>query len=187
MDKRRFLIPVIFAVIIGLFLQFIYFPKASQARQLSLEYRKIKTEINELYNFIGGEEKLKDSMITMRNHAVELKQAFPSEKEASNTIKQLNEKAVEFKVNVISIKPGDLINYTDMQGSQLKILDQPCKSMPINLSLEARYQSIGDFLDKIELDKKPLISVMKIEMRKDQNLSPKIKAEVGLNACILGE
>ena len=187
MDKRRFLIPVIFAVIIGLFLQFIYFPKVSQTKQLSIEYRNIKAEINELYNFIGGEEKLKDSMIIMRNHVAELEQAFPSEKEASNTIKQLNEEAGKFKVNVISMKPGDLINYTDMRGSQLKILDQSCKSMPINLSLEGRYQSIGDFLDKIELDKKPLISVMKIEMRKDQNLSPKIKAEVGLNACILGE
>ncbi|MEK6733470.1 MAG: type 4a pilus biogenesis protein PilO [Candidatus Omnitrophota bacterium] len=187
MDKRKILMPAVFIAIIGLFLQFMYFPKIGQARELSLEYRKIRTEINELYNFIGGEEKLKDSMIIMRNHVAELEQAFPSEKEASNTIKQLNEKAVKFKVNVISMKPGDLINYTDVHGSQLKILDQPCKSMPINLSLEARYQSIGDFLEKIELDKKPLISVMRIEMRKDQNLSPKIKAEVGLNACILGE
>lgn len=187
MDKKRILIPAIFAIIVVIFLQFVYFPKVNQVRQLSIEYRKIKVGISELYNFIGGEEKLKDSMIIMRNHVAELEQAFPSEKEASNTIKQLNEEAGKFKVNVVSVKPGDLINYTDMAGSQLKILDQPCKSMPINLSLEGKYKSIGDFLEKIKLDKKPLISVMKIEMRKDQNLSPKIKAEVGLNACILGE
>jgi len=187
MDKKKFLILVIFVAITGLFLQFIYFPKVSQIRQLNLEYRKIKTEINELYNFIGGEEKLKDSMMIMRNHVAELEQAFPSEKDSSNTIKQLNEKAGKFKVNVISVKPGDLINYTDMRGSQLKILDHLCKCMPININLEGKYQSIGSFLEKLELDKKPLISVMKIEIRKDQNLSPKIKAEIGLNACILGE
>jgi Tfp pilus assembly protein PilO len=162
-------------------------PKTGEVKKLNSEYRSTKNSIAELYNFIGGEEKLKDSLIKMRNYVEGLEDAFPSEKEASNIIKQLNEEARAIKVNVVSIKPGDMVNYTDIKGFQLKVFNSVCKGMPMNLSVEARYQAIGDFLEKIELDKKPLISVMKIEMRKDQNLSPKIKAEVGLNVCILGE
>ena len=187
MDKNKITTLVIFAAIVGLFLQFMYLPKVSEAKKLGLEYRSIKAGIAELYNFVGGEEKLKDNLIKMRDYVSGLEKTFPSEREASNIIKQLNEEARTLKVSVISIKPGDLTNYADMKGSQLKVSDYLCKSMPMNLSVEARYQVLGDFLNKIEFDRNPMISVRKIEMRKDVNILPKIRADIELNACVLGE
>jgi len=187
MNKNKIITLVIFAALIGLFLQFVYLPKAGEVKRLGAEYRDIKTGISELYGFIGGEEKLKDNLIKMRDYVKGLENTFPSEKEASNTIKQLNEEASSLKVNIISVKPGDFTNYTDARGSQLKIFEYLCKSMSLNLSVEARYQALGDFLNKIEFDKNPMISVRKIEMRKDINILPKIKADIELNACVLGE
>jgi len=187
MDKNKVMPLVIFAAIIGVLLQFIYLPKAGEVKRLRSEYRNIKTSISELYNFIGGEEKLKDNLIKMRDYVKGLENAFPSEKEASNTIKQLNEEAMGLKVNVISVKPGDLISYTDASGSQLKIFEYLCKSMPLDLSVEARYQALGEFLNKIEFDKNPMVSVRKVEIRKDVNILPKIRADIELNACVLGE
>ncbi|PJC48142.1 MAG: hypothetical protein CO035_05085 [Candidatus Omnitrophica bacterium CG_4_9_14_0_2_um_filter_42_8] len=187
MNKNKIITLVIFGAIAGLFLQFIYLPKAGEVKRLGTEYRDIKREISELYNFIGGEEKLKDNLIKMRDYIKGLENAFPSEREASNIIKQLNEEAVGLKVNVISVKPGDLTNYTDAGGSQLKIFDYLCKSMPLDLSVEARYQSLGEFLNKIEFDKNPMICVRKVEIRKDVNILPKIRAGIELNACVLGE
>jgi len=187
MKKNKIMTLVIVVLIAGLFLQFIYLPKALESKRLGAEYSKIRSEINELYNFAGGEEKLKDSMIKMRNYASNLEEAFPPEKDASNIIKKLNEYARQLRVNVISVKPGDLVNYTDNKGSSLKISEYMCKTMPVNLSVEARYQALGDFLSKIEFDAKPVISVRKVEMKKDQNISPRIKADIQLNACVLGE
>jgi len=187
MNKNKITPLIIFAIIAGLFLQFIYLPKAGEVKRLGAKYGNIKTGIAELYNFIGGEEKLKDNLIKMREYIKGLENAFPSEREASNIIKQLNEEAVGLKVNVISIKPGDLISYADARGSQLKIFEYLCKSMPLNLSVEARYQTLGDFLNKIEFDKSPMISVRKVEIRKDVNILPKIRADIELNACVLGE
>jgi len=187
MDKNKITTLVIFAGIVGLFLQFIYLPKVNEAKKLGLEYRSIKAGIAELYSFIGGEEKLKDNLIKMRDYVAGLEKTFPFEREASNIIKQLNEEARGLQVSVVSIKPGDLTNYTDMKGSQLKVSDYLCKSMPMNLSVEARYHALGDFLNKIEFDRNPMISVRKIEMRKDVNILPKIRADIELNACVLGE
>lgn len=187
MGKNKITTLIIFTAIVGLFLQFIYLPKANEAKKLGVEYRNMKTGISELYNFIGGEENLKDNLIKMRDYVAGLEKVFPSEKEASNVIKQLNEEARGLNVNVVSVKPGDLVNHTDIKGSQLKVFNSVCKGMPVHLSVEARYQAIGDFLNKINIDRKPMISVRKIEMRKDVNILPKIRADIELNACVLGE
>ncbi|PIW68805.1 MAG: hypothetical protein COW10_00565, partial [Candidatus Omnitrophica bacterium CG12_big_fil_rev_8_21_14_0_65_42_8] len=72
-------------------------------------------------------------------------------------------------------------------GSQIKIFDYLCKGMPISLSVEARYQALGDFLHKIEFGRDPMICVNKVEMRKDVNILPKIRVDIELNACVLGE
>ena len=69
----------------------------------------------------------------------------------------------------------------------LGFFDYLCKSMPLNLSVEARYQALGEFLNKIEFDKSPIISVRKVEIRKDVNILPKIRADIELNTCVLGE
>jgi len=187
MDKNKITTLVIFAAITGLFLQFIYLPKANEAKRLGAEYKSMKTGIVELYNFIGGEENLKDNLIKMRDHVSGLEKTFPSEKDASNIIKQLNEEARGLKVSVITIKPGDLSSYTDMKGSQLKVSNYLCKSMPMDLSVETRYQALGDFLNEIEFGRNPMISVRRIEMKKDINILPKIRADIELNACVLGE
>lgn len=187
MKKNKIISLVIFSAIAGLFLQFIYLPKAQEVKRLGVEYRNTKSDIAELYNFIGGEQALKDNLIKMRYYANSLEKALPSEKDASNIIKLLNEKAKALKINVISIKPGDLVSYTDAKGSQLKISGYSCKSMPLGLSVEARYQALGDFLHRMNIDKDPIVSIRKIEMRKDVNILPKIRADVELNACVRGE
>lgn len=187
MNKNNVLTIFVFAGIAILFLQFIYFPKVRIVKNLSMENKKIKSAITELYDFIGGQENLKDNLIKLRDYAAALEKAFPPEKDASNIIKQLNEEARAIKVNVISVKPGDLSKYTDARGAQLKIFNYSCKSMPINLNVEARYQGLGDFLHKIESGRNPLIRVNKVEIRKDANISPKIRADIELNACVLGD
>ncbi len=186
-DKKNILKTAVFSGIAVLFLQFVYFPKVAEVKRLSAENKKMKTDIAELYNFAGGQDNLKDNIIKMRDYAAALRSAFPSIKEASNVIKQLNEEAKAINVNVISVKPGDLFECKDMLGSQLKIFNYSCKSMPISLSVEARYQALGDFLHKIESGMGPIICVNKVEMRKDINILPKIRADIELNASVLGE
>jgi Tfp pilus assembly protein PilO len=187
MKKNNILTIFIFAGIMVLLLQFIYFPKVREVKELNAENIKIRSNITKLYNFIGGQENLKDNLIKMRDYAATLETAFPYERDASNIIKQLNEEAKAINVNVISVKPGDLLKYTDSQGSQLKISDYTCKSMPISLSVEARYHALGDFLHKIEFVNNPMICVNKVEMRKDANILPKIRVDIELNASVLGE
>lgn len=187
MPKKNVLIIFIFAGLSILFLRFIYFPKAMEVKKLNMENKKTKSGIVELYNFIGGQENLQDNIIKARNYAAILENALPSEKEVSNIIRHINKEARDLNVNVNSIKPGDLSNYMDSRGSQLTVYGYTCKSMPISLSVDARYHDLGDFLNKIELDRNPMICVKKLEIRKDVNILPKIKADIELNVSVLGE
>ncbi|MDP2920813.1 MAG: type 4a pilus biogenesis protein PilO [Candidatus Omnitrophota bacterium] len=187
MDKNRFIKFIALGAVIVLFLQFIYAPKFMEVKKLRNQHRDIKAGIAGLYNFIGGEENLKDNLIKMREYVAGLEKTFPPEKEASNIIKQLNAEARDLRINVVSVRPQDMVIYTDARGSQLLVLGRVCKSMPMGLSVEARYQALGDFLKRIETSGDPLVSVRKIEMRKDVNILPKIKAEIELSACVLGD
>jgi len=187
MAKNKIIKLGIIAAAAGLFLQFFYMPEAVKVKKLNEEYRRTKAGIAELYTFIGGEKNLKDNLIKMRDNAAALENTFPSEKEASNIIKQLNDEAMTSKINVISIKPGDFVSYTDNKGLQLKVSGRMCKGMPISLNVEARYQNLGDFLRKIEISRNPMIVVRGVEIRKDVNILPKIRADIKLNACVLGE
>ena len=63
MEKKKIITLGILAAITGLFLQLVYLPKAWEVKRLGAGYRKIKVDIAELYNFIGGEDKLKDNLI----------------------------------------------------------------------------------------------------------------------------
>lgn len=184
---NRKIAALIFIVIVILFFQFVYLPKIREVKRLGAEYKKVKSDINELYNFIGGEASLKDNIIKMQREMAALHEAFPFEKDVSNIIRQLNDEAKRFGINVVSVKPGDFTMCRDAQGSEIKLLSHLCKYMPVNLSVEARFQALGEFLEEIERNKKPVISVIKADMKKDANIAPKIKADIEINACVLGE
>jgi len=187
MKKSKIITLGIAAAIAGLFLQFVYLPKAIEVRKLGAEYRSKKAGIAGLYNFIGGEQNLKDNLIKMRDYIEDIEIGFPSEKDASNIIKELNEAAGNSKVSVISVKPWDLADYTDARGARLTVSHYLCKSMPISLSVEARYHALGDFLNKIEASRDLMVSVRKVDIKKDISVFPRIKADIELNACVLGE
>ena len=143
--------------------------------------------MTELYSFIGGESNLKDNIIDIRERLHLLEKAFPSELEVSDVIKQLNDKARHFNVDVISLKPGNIGIYRDSNGKEVKISGCFCKSMPLTLKLESRYQALGEFLMTLEMNKTPMVSVQKIDIEKQDNVKPKVKAEVNLTAYIIGK
>ena len=184
--KNIITIGVLVLVAVAL-LQFVYLPKVRQVKKLDSEYKVTKKEIDELYDFIGGQEDLKDNIIRMRKELAVLERAFPSEKEVSNIIKELNKEAKRFEVNVRSLKPDNLFIYRDHEDKELKISEYFCKCMPLILKVESRYQALGEFLTSLEASRKPVISIDRVEIERDEDIAPMIEAKINLNAFILGE
>ena len=170
----------------ALFFYFLYFPKAKEVRTLTAEYKNIKSGLDELYAFIGGEENLKDNIVKMREDFARLEEAFPYEKEASNIIKYVNNEAKRFNVNVRSLNPKDLYFFKDDTGNNLIIEGYLCKCMPLSLTIEARYQALGEFLERLESAESPVISVENVNAVKNENIKPLIKARVEIIGYLLG-
>ncbi len=185
-NKKNIIIAGVFLLILILLSQFVYFPKSRQVRRLGSEYKMARNEIDELYDFIGGQENLKDNIVKMRKELAVLERAFPSEKEVSNIIKELNKEAKRFEVNVRSLKPNNLFIYRDSDDKELKISEYFCKCMPLILKVESRYQALGEFIASLETSRNPVISIDRVEIERDEDVAPMIRAEIDLNAFILG-
>lgn len=183
--RKNLIFFIVFITVIALFFYFIYFPKAKEVKALAVEYRNIKDNLDELYAFIGGEDNLKDNIVKMRKDFARLEDAFPSEKEVSSIIKYVNDEAKRFNVNVRSLTPKDLYLFKDNTGNGLMIEGYLCKGMPLSLKIEARYQALGEFLERLESAESPVISVESINAVKDKNIKPSIDARVEIVGYLL--
>ncbi len=186
-NKKNIVTAGIFIFFVVLLFQFVYFPRSRQVKRLDSEYKKIKHDIDRLYNFIGKEGNLEENIIERRKDLALLESAFPFEKEVSNVIKQLNDQARRFNVNVISLKPKDLLIYKDREGKELKVSDYFCKCMPLTLNVESRYRELGEFLLSLETNRSPIVSIEEVDIERDKDRAPAVKAEIELNAYILGK
>ncbi|MBU1147882.1 MAG: type 4a pilus biogenesis protein PilO [Candidatus Omnitrophica bacterium] len=186
-NRKDIVTGAIFLLVVVIVLQFIYLPKYGEVKRLSTSHKEAKEEIEELYDFIGGQENLQDNIVDMRKNLALLESAFPFEKGVSDIIKQLNEEAKRFKVNVVSLKPENFNIYRDDGGRELKIADYFCKCMPLTLNVKARYRNLGEFLMSLETNKSPMVSVDEVDIERDEDISPWVEAEVDLTAHILGK
>jgi len=177
----------IFVLIVLLLFQFVYLPKARKVKSLSVEYKGIKKDVEELYAFIGGTENLKDSIIKMQKEMSLLEEIFPSEKEVSNIIKQLNKEAGRFKIGVVSVTPNDLEVYRDYQGKELRVSGYLCKCMPLTLAVEARYRHLGEFLMSLYANRTPMVTVEGVMIKKSRNTPQMVTADIHLTSYILGK
>lgn len=185
-NKKNIITLGVFILVIVLLFQFVYFPKSRQVRMLTAEYKKVKGDIDELYNFIGRDGNLETNIIEKRKGLAVLESAFPVEKEVANIIRQINEEARRFNVNVIYLKPRDLEIYRDGEGEELKIADYFCKCTPLTLNVESRYRSLGEFLIGLEAGRAPMITIEEVYIERDQDKAPAVKAEIDLTAYVLG-
>lgn len=186
-DKKNVMTVGVFIFTVLLLFQFVYFPSHKEVKRLTTEYKDVVKEISGLYDFIGGQENLKENIIRIRRELALLEDAFPSEKDVSNIIKQLNEEARRFKVNVRSLKPKNLLIYKDNEGKELKVADCFCKCMPLTLNVEGGYQALGEFLRSLEVNRNPMIIIKEVDIEKDEKRAPRLKAEIDLNAFMLGK
>lgn len=186
-NKKSIVVAGILIMSMALLFQFVYFPKSRELKRLTTEHKDVGRNIDGLYNFIGGRENLKDNIIEKRKELALLEDAFPSEKEVSNIIKQLNEEARRFEINVHSLKPKNLLIYKDNEGKELKVADYFCKCMPLTLNVEGRYQALGEFLRSLEVNRDPMIIIKEVDIEKDGKIAPRLKAEIDLNAFMLGK
>ncbi len=185
-NKKNMMTVGVFVLALLLLFQFIYFPKHREVKRLSAEYKEVVGEISALYDFIGGQDNLEENIVRIRKELALLENAFPFEKEIANIIKQLNEEAEYFNVSVSSLKPRNPFIYKDHGGSELKISNYFCKCMPLTLNVEGRYQALGEFIKSLEVNRDPMITIEEIDIENDEKITPKIKAEIELNAFMLG-
>nr|MBU1328614.1 type 4a pilus biogenesis protein PilO [Candidatus Omnitrophota bacterium] len=178
------------AVLLGagiLLFYFIYLPKVKEVKSLNAEYRSINRELDELYSFLGGERDLKDNIIKLRVELAKLENTFPHEKEVSNALKYINEEAKRFQINVSSVRPGELEPYQDKEGGMVRVADFSCKRVPVKLILEARYKALGEFFERLETNKSPMITIEGVNINKYEEIKPSIKADIDLNIYFLGK
>jgi len=186
-NKKNLALGAIFLGAGILLFYFIYLPKVKEVRLLSADYRIINKNLSELYSSLGGEKDLKDNIIKLRAEVAKLENTFPNEEEVSNALKYINEEAKRFQINVSSVRPGELEPYQDKEGGAIRVTDLSCKRIQVKLMLEARYKALGEFFERLETNKSPMITIEGASINKYEEIKPSIKAGIDLNIYFLGK
>jgi Tfp pilus assembly protein PilO len=185
-NNTKIIAGISIVVLVSLVFCLIYYPKLKEVRRLAKEFRTLTSNIRELYDAIGGKDKLTENIIKLRKSVSMLNEVFPSEKEMSHIIKDISDKAERFKIDVISITPKELQVYRDNSGAELKVMDGCYKCMPVSMSIEARYQALGEFLMSLEVHKRPLMYISSMNIYKDEGISPKLKIDIEMDVYVVG-
>jgi len=180
---RKFIVRYGFIIVIVGFFFTVYLPTIKRVTTLNSEYMNLKSELQTLQYVIGG----RDDIIKMHEKLDLLKKTLPEEKEVSSVVKAINQKARLYNVNIESLRPHNLEVFKDRDGRTYPISGEICKGMPISLKVEARYQGLGEFLDRLEKDRDPVIIVEGLDIYKDTRISPLLKVDLELVAYLRGK
>jgi ribosomal protein S12 methylthiotransferase accessory factor YcaO len=85
------------------------------------------------------------------------------------------------------LTPRNLELYKNQEGRAYSISECTCTGMPLSLKVEARYQALGEFLERLEMNKTPMITIEGVSIYKDEQIKPLIKADVDLVSYLRGK
>jgi len=138
-SQKIILLALIFIVLIGGFVYFIFLPGKA-------EFDALKTSVNELNQKINTNEvklrrleELKVENMQLQSQLAMLQAQLPMEQEVSSLLKQVSDLSIESGLEVKLWKPG--ARKKDSSGMYLEI--------PVDVEVSGGYHSLASFFDRI--------------------------------------
>lgn len=138
-SQKIMLLALIFIVLIGGFVYFIFLPGKA-------EFDALKTSVNELNQKINTNEvklrrleELKVENMQLQSQLAMLQAQLPMEQEVSSLLKQVSDLSIESGLEVKLWKPG--ARKKDSSGMYLEI--------PVDVEVSGGYHSLASFFDRI--------------------------------------
>ncbi len=137
--QRWVIIGLLFIIIMGGFLYFVYMAKAERKKAIDGELSRLVNEININMTKARTLEDLKKQNAELQRQLSEKKEQLPSESEAETLLKQISEVGAGANLDIKLWKPGERRQSPD--GLYIEL--------PVSIELTGGYHSMAIFFDRI--------------------------------------
>jgi|GEM_PF-2889455 len=163
------------AVIFMSFHMFFYQPKKKGVLRLQEEIKTVDLEIERIARAIPGLRKLGEEVARKQKSGALVKRIPSGEKPVQKLLWQLAGEASRLDMDVISLESGE--------GSESPHEESPYKRLAVVMNIQCPYLYLSSYLKRIS-DLPGLVTVDELEIVRDKQIFPRVKAKLTLSAFV---
>ena len=169
-QKRILTIVGIVGAAFVIFAVFIYIPSQRELARLKREYASAETEVGRIKGTDGSRMSLEEAIISLDARFKTLGIKFPEREEAM--LRELSGLLSKLGMEVVSFRPQKKQIIRTVGNSQINIKDRCVFEMPIAITLNTRYKTLGEFFNILEVEFPVFLSAENVQMRTSSQDSP---------------
>jgi len=179
---------IIIASASGLFIflllwAFFYYPASKEIANLKNELISTEQQIQGIEILLSGSQNRNEAIRLLKQRQEYLNNKFPPKEEESLRI--ITETARKMNIDVVSLQPGLRTEFLDEAGKQVIIDGRVANYIPITIEVVCFYKDLVGYLTELKNILPAFVSVINVNIKKDDQASGKIRATVGFNLYLL--
>jgi len=166
-----------------LFWVFLYFPSSKEISGLKNELILTQQQIQGIEMLLSGSQSRDEAIRILKARQLYLSNKFPQQEEES--LRLIPEIARKMNINIVSLQPGLRSEFLDEAGKQVIIDGKTANYLPITLEVVCFYKDMVNYLTELKNILPAFISVVSLNIGKDNQLNGKVHSTIGFNLYLL--
>lgn len=182
-QKKIIIISLSVLFIFLLFWAFLFLPASKEITTLKNGLILTEQQIQGIEVLLAGSQSRDEAIRLLKQRQQYLSNKFPHKEEES--LRLIPEIARKMNINVISVQPGSRTELLDGTGKQIIIEDKAVKYLPITLEASCYFKDLVRYALELEAALPAFTSVNNFEIKKEDRLTGKIRANIEFNLYLL--
>jgi len=182
-DQKRIIIISSAGLFVFLFLWvLLYFPSLKKIKSLKSQFISTQQQIQAIEKLLAGPKGRDEALVLLRERQQYLNTKFPQKEEEA--LRFIPELARKLNIEVISLYPGLKTEFLE-SGSRVLIDGKMLNYMPITMEVRCYYKDLVKYLSDLEESLPAFITVVSLNLQKENQVIGKIRANLELNLYLL--
>jgi len=162
---------------------FLFFPATKEISLLKHELISTEQQIQGTEILLAGSQNRDEAIRLLKQKQQYLSNKFPQKEEES--LRLIPEIARKMNIVVISMQPGSKTDLLDAAGKQIVIENLLAKYLPITLEISCYFKDLVKYALELKAALPAFTSVNRLEIKKENQLTGKIRANIEFNLYLL--
>jgi len=162
---------------------FLFFPATKEIGLLKHELISTEQQIQGIEILLAGSQNRDEAIRLLKQKQQYLSNKFPQKEEES--LRLIPEIARKMNIVVISMQPGSKTDLLDAAGKQIVIENLLAKYLPITLEISCYFKDLVKYALELKAALPAFTSVNRLEIKKENQLTGKIRANIEFNLYLL--
>jgi Tfp pilus assembly protein PilO len=162
---------------------FLYLPGSKEITSLKNELSSTQQQIQGIEALLSGSQSRDEAIRILKQRQLYLSNKFPRQEEES--LRLIPEVARKMNISVVSLQPGLRSEFLDEAGRQVVIDGKTASYLPITMEVVCFYKDMVSYLTELKNSLPAFISVVSLNVVKDNQLNGKVRSTIGFNLYLL--